>query len=59
MVSLVLTEPIESVIRMVRGQKVILDFDLARIYGVPTKRLNEQAKRNLDRFPEDFVLRLT
>ena len=51
--------PIESLIIMIRGQKVILDVDLARIYGVPTKRLNEQVKRNADRFPEDFVFRFT
>lgn len=43
----------------VRGQKAILDFDLAFIYGVPTKRLNEQVKRNARRFPADFVFRLT
>ncbi len=50
---------IESLIHMIRGQKVILDSDLARIYGVTTKRLNEQVKRNQDRFPEDFMFRLT
>jgi hypothetical protein len=43
----------------IRGQKVILDADLAAIYCVPTKRLNEQYRRNLDRFPEDFAFRLT
>ena len=43
----------------VRGQKVILDSDLADIYGVPTKRLNEQVRRNSDRFPPDFLIRLT
>jgi len=53
------TIPIESVIQTVRGEKIILDADLARIYGVTTKRLNEQVKRNLDRFPSDFVFRLT
>ena len=42
-----------------RGQKVILDSDLAAIYGVTTKRLNEQAKRNAQRFPSDFSFRLT
>jgi hypothetical protein len=52
-------EPIEPVIRAVRGRKVILDADLARIYGVTTKRLNEQVKRNLGRFPGDFMFRLT
>ncbi|WP_372847330.1 ORF6N domain-containing protein [Pontiella sp.] len=42
-----------------RGQRVILDSDLAQVYGVPTKRLNEQVKRNAERFPEDFIFRLT
>jgi hypothetical protein len=50
---------ITSVIRTIRGKKVILDFDLARIYGVPTKRLNEQVKRNAKRFPPDFLFQLT
>jgi len=50
---------VESCIQTVRGQKVILDTDLARIYGVPTKRLNQQLRRNVDRFPEDFAFQLT
>ena len=50
---------VESFILTVRGEKVLLDMDLARIYGVPTKRLNEQVKRNPDRFPDDFVFQLT
>lgn len=50
---------IEGVIRMIRGQKVILDADLADIYGVATKRLNEQVRRNAERFPNDFMFRLT
>jgi hypothetical protein len=50
---------IESVIVELRGHKVILDTDLAFIYGVPTKRLNEQVKRNISRFPADFLFRLT
>ncbi|MBE7560577.1 ORF6N domain-containing protein [bacterium] len=50
---------IERVILVVRGVKVILDAELAALYGVPTKRLNEQVKRNADRFPEDFRFRLT
>jgi broad specificity phosphatase PhoE len=45
-------------IRSFRGQRVILDNDLAALYTVPTKRLNEQYRRNLDRFPEDFAFRL-
>jgi hypothetical protein len=52
-------KPIESLILTVRDQKVILDADLAELYGVPTKRLNEAVKRNADRFPEDFLFRLT
>ena len=50
---------VESVILRIRGQKVILDADLASIYGVPTKRLNEQVKRNKGRFPADFAFELT
>jgi len=46
-------------IRTIRGQRVVLDLDLASIYGVPTKRLNEQVRRNIARFPADFVFRLT
>jgi len=42
-----------------RGLSVMMDADLARLYGVLTKRLNEQVKRNADRFPEDFAFRLT
>ena len=51
-------ERINRMILLVRGQKVMLDSDLAELYGVPTKRLNEQVKRNADRFPEDFMFRL-
>jgi hypothetical protein len=51
-------ESVEHLIFTVRGRRVIFDADLARIYGVPTKRLNEQIKRNLARFPEDFIVRL-
>ena len=50
---------IQPLILTVRNQKVILDADLAEAYGVETKRLNEQVKRNADRFPEDFMFRLT
>ena len=52
-------DQITPVIRTIRGQRVILDADLARIYGVPTKALNQAVKRNLKRFPEDFLFRLT
>ncbi len=56
---LVPVESVEKTISIVRGQKVILDADLAKLYGVSTKRLNEQVKRNRDRFPQDFMFRLT
>ena len=52
-------KPIETLILTIRNQKVILDADLAEMYDVPTKRLNEQVKRNADRFPEDFMFQLT
>ncbi|OGW60219.1 MAG: hypothetical protein A2V83_02350 [Nitrospirae bacterium RBG_16_64_22] len=52
-------DEIRGRILYVRGCRVILDADLARIYGVPTKRLNEQVKRNADRFPSDFAFQLT
>ncbi len=51
--------PLEPLIVRVRGQRVILDADLARLYGVTTKRFNEAFKRNRPRFPEDFAFRLT
>jgi phage regulator Rha-like protein len=52
-------EVIERRIFLIRGQKVMLDRDLAEIYGVATKVLNQAVRRNLDRFPEDFMLQLT
>ena len=52
------TERIEQAIFLIRGQKVILDDDLSRLYGVTTKRLNEQVKRNRKRFPDDFMFQL-
>jgi len=52
-------ESISRFIRVFRGQQVILDEDIARLYGVPPKRLNEQVRRNRDRFPKDFMFRLT
>jgi hypothetical protein len=57
--ALIVPELVEPVIRLIRGQKVILDADLARIYGVTTKRLNQQMNRNALRFPQDFVFQLT
>ena len=50
---------IKSMIRVVRGQQVMLDFDLAFLYGVETKALNQAVKRNINRFPEDFMFKLT
>lgn len=50
---------VERRIYMIRGQKVLLDSDLAELYGVPTKALNQAVKRNRQRFPEDFMFRLT
>lgn len=50
---------VEELIRLIRGERVIVDADLARIYGVTTKRLNEQVRRNRARFPEDFMFTLT
>ena len=52
-------ERIERAILSIRGEKVMLDSDLAELYGVETKRLNEQVRRNLARFPADFMFQLT
>lgn len=52
-------EVIRNMIFLIRGRKVMLDADLASLYGVTTKRLNEQVKRNRSRFPEDFMFKLT
>jgi hypothetical protein len=51
--------PVESLIHVIRGQKVMLDADLAQLYGVPAKRLNEAVKRNPSRFPSHFMFKLT
>ena len=50
---------IQSKIYEIRGQKVMLDFDLAEMYGTETKRLKESVKRNIKRFPSDFMFELT
>ena len=50
---------IENMIFLIKGQKVMIDADLARLYGVSTKRLNEQVKRNIKRFPQDFMFSLS
>ena len=52
-------ENIENLIHVIRGKQVMLDRDLARLYGVETKRLNQQVQRNLERFPEDFMFQLS
>lgn len=55
----VITSRVESKILVMKGRKVILDSDLAELYGVEVKRLNQQVKRNTERFPADFVFRVT
>ena len=57
--SLIPVERIERSILLIRGQKVMLDSDLAEIYGTSTKALNQAVKRNRDRFPGDFSFQLT
>lgn len=57
--SLVPISRVEAAILVLRGQKVIIDSDLAVLYGVETRRLNEQVRRNIERFPPDFVFQLT
>lgn len=52
-------DQIQNMIYVIRGQKVMLDSDLANLYGVETKALNRQVRRNLMRFPEDFMFQVT
>jgi len=52
-------QSIQNRIYEIRGERVMLDFDLAELYEVPTKALNQAVKRNIKRFPEDFMFRLT
>src|SRR3989304_2566181 len=59
MKTLIPTEVIELKIMLIRGQKVMLDRDLAQLYGVETRVLNQAVRRNIDRFPDDFMLSLT
>ena len=59
MSALVSRKQIEQTILLIRGHRVMLDTDLADLYGVTTKRLNEQVKRNRNRFPADFMFQLT
>ena len=56
--SVLVPQVVVSKIFLLRGQRVMLDADLAELYGVTTKRLNEQVKRNVDHFPEDFMFQL-
>ena len=51
--------PIENLIHIVRGQQTMLDSDLAKLYGVETRALNQAVKRNIERFPDDFMFQLT
>jgi phage regulator Rha-like protein len=53
------TNQLDQLIREIRGHKVMLDFDLARVYGVETKSLNRAVKRNADRFPKDFMFQIS
>ncbi len=57
--TLVPVQDLRRVIQILRGQRVLLDAELAALYGVTTKRLNEQVRRNLDRFPGDFMFQIT
>jgi hypothetical protein len=57
--TIITATPVEHLIFLIRGQRIIVDSDLAFLYGVTTKRLNEQVRRNSDRFPPDFVFQLT
>ncbi len=57
--AIVALDEIQGMVHVVRGQRVMLDFDLARLYGVPTSALNQAVRRNADRFPEDFAYQLT
>lgn len=54
-----MSQEVESKIIVIKNQRVILDSDLAKLYGVTTKRLNQQVTRNLDRFPKDFMFQLS
>ena len=59
MKAVISAEGIEPLIFLIRGQKVVLDADLANLYGVSTKRMKEQVRRNMNRFPPDFMFTLT
>ena len=55
----IIVRPVEGRVLFIRGQRVLLDHDLAELYGVTVKRLNEQVKRRRERFPEDFMFQLS
>jgi hypothetical protein len=57
--SAVSPQPIEALIHVIRGQKVMLDADLASLYEIPTKAFNQAVRRNIERFPEDFAFQLS
>lgn len=57
--TLIVAESVEAKILLIREQKVMLDADLAELYGVETRRLNEQVRRNMERFPTDFMFQLS
>ena len=57
--AIVTLDQVERSIYLIRGQKVMLDSELAELYGVTTGRMNEQVRRNIERFPDDFMLQLT
>ncbi|MCH5227761.1 MAG: ORF6N domain-containing protein [Muribaculaceae bacterium] len=57
--NILISTHIENLIHIIRGQQVMIDSDLAKLYGVETKRLKEQVKRNINRFPSDFFFELT
>ena len=59
MADLISTEVISAKILLIRGKRVILDKDLAKLYEVDTRQLTRQVRRNIDRFPEDFMFQLT
>ena len=59
MSALLPTEGIEGKILLIRGQKIMMDLDLSQVYDISAKRLREQVRRNLARFPEDFMFQLT
>jgi hypothetical protein len=58
-INLIPVERVERQIFLIRGEKIMFDFNLAELYQVPTKRLNESVSRNKDRFPKDFMFQLT